>query len=489
MTAANRVRVTVVRESTLGTTPTTPRMRSSQFTEADPQFKRTYVDPDDIRSDRNLTDPIPVMAEADVNLKFNLRFPIDNFPESEFMRAAMLEEWMKTPEKYNDGTADSIITNVAAGSPDIITVSTTGVAFLDGHITLHTGFTNAANNGVFFPSASSSTTITFGNGVMVTEAAPPAEARIKIVGWRGGTTDISATATGLAAATTNFITAGFMVGMWIKIGGSTGPSKFATTALNSYARVIGVTASALTLDNRPTGWTTDAGTGQAIRIWFGDFIKNGVNKKSVSIEFGYMGQDTPSYVLCAGQVPNIYELTFASRAVIKGSVSFLGMSGALSTTTVDAAPDELITESVMAANVNVGRMSENGTKLVMPNCAREFSISINNNLRKIECIDDDAPVGINEGDCTVTGKLGTYYGSTLLYTKFLDGTPTSLNAVVERNNRAFIVDVPKATYRSGGPPVTGKNTDVMLSLDWQASLESTYFNCSVIFNRLWWVEN
>jgi hypothetical protein len=156
---------------------------------------------------------------------------------------------------------------------------------------------------------------------------------------------------------------------------------------------------------------------------------------------------------------------------------------------VDASPDARATGVVMAANANVGRMSEGGTKLVVPNCAREFSLQINNNLRKIECVDDDSPVDINEGEFSVTGKINGYFGSNLIYTKFLAGTPTSLSSIVAKNGQAFILDVPRATYRSGSPNVTGKNVDVMLNLDFAASIETTYFNCALILNRLEYVES
>lgn len=488
MSESNRVQIASVVESTLGTTPTTPRMRLTRFTSGDPQFKRVFVDPDEIRSDRMLGDPIPVMAEADVNLGFELHFPLNDGPMSNRIKAALFSAWVNTPEFFNDGTADSIITQVNAGTDGFV-VPSGGTAFVVGHLFRASGFTNSGNNATFRVTTTAAALITVAGAGLTAETAPPGTAKIKVCGLRCDSGDVNATSTGLASTTTVFTAYGLAVGMWIRIGGSQNAEKFATAALNSYARVIGVTATALTLDNLPVGWTTDAGAGKAIKIWFGDYIKNGTTKTGESIEFGYLAQTTPTYVLCKGQIPNTLEFNITSRQKITGSCSYMGMEGALSTTAQDASPDAVSTERVMAANAYVNRMSEGGSKLVSPNCAREFSISINNNLRKLECVDDDAPIGINAGEFMVTGRLSGYYGSDAIYTKYLAGTPTSLSSVIERNSQAVIFDVPRATYRDGSPAVTGKNTDVMFGPSWQASAETDYFNASLIINRLPYVES
>lgn len=487
MTASNRTAVSLVRETTLGTTPTTPRMRTARLTSIDPQYKSNFVDPDELRSDRMLNDPIKVMEEADVNWGFEQYFPVDGDPLSEIIRSAMFSAWVNTPTYDNDGTADSVVTD-AGTTTDTYVVASGGASVVVGHLVRATGFTNSANNQVFRAASSTGTTIVGSSLSLTAETAPPAAAKLKVVGFMGATADITATATGLGSTLLNFTTLGLAVGMWVKIGGTAAGDKFATAALNSYARITVIAANAITLDNRPTGWTTDAGTGKTIKVWFGDYIKNGTTKTGLSIETGYMGQTTPTYILAAGQIPNTLEWNITSRQKITGSVAFMGMSGAQSTTPQDASPDAASTAVVMAANANVSRMSEAGAQLVSPNCAREATFSINNNLRKLECVDDDAPIGINEGEFSVTGRANTYFGSNSLYAKFLAGTATAINAIAAKNGQAVIWDAPRVTYRSGSPNVTGKNTDTMLPLDWQASAETTYFNASFIINRMEYLE-
>ena len=88
----------------------------------------------------------------------------------------------------------------------------------------------------------------------------------------------------------------------------------------------------------------------------------------------------------------------------------------------------------------------------------------------------------------VTGRLASYFGSNALLQKFYAGTPTSINSRAFKNSQAVVFEVPRAVYRSdGNPVVSGKNTDVMLPLGYQASFDALT-SAHVIFNRLEYVE-
>jgi hypothetical protein len=51
-----------------------------------------------------------------------------------------------------------------------------------------------------------------------------------------------------------------------------------------------IAAAKLTLDNLPTGWTTDAGTSQTVKVWFGDQLKNGTTQFGQTIERGFLAR-------------------------------------------------------------------------------------------------------------------------------------------------------------------------------------------------------
>ena len=114
---------------------------------------------------------------------------------------------------------------------------------------------------------------------------------------------------------------------------------------------------------------------------------------------------------------------------------------------------------------------------------------INNNERQIEAVDQTSPQDIQLGENSVSGRINAYFGSNYLLAKFYAGTPSSINSRVYKNNQAIIWDVPRATYRGGGnPQVSGKNTDVMIPLDYTGSYDSLT-GAQVLMNRMEYVES
>ena len=106
MGTANRTAISTVRESTIGTTPPTPRMRSARITGESLQFGQQFIDSEELRSDRMLGDPIKVMASSSGSINFEVSYPNDNSPESDFLRSAFYSPWVNTPAFDNDGTAE-----------------------------------------------------------------------------------------------------------------------------------------------------------------------------------------------------------------------------------------------------------------------------------------------------------------------------------------------------------------------------------------------
>lgn len=471
MTQSSRLAIGIVRESTAGTTPTTPRMRTLRVTGENLSFAPTYVDSDEIRSDRMNAAPILVMKDSGGSIPFELTYPEDLSPLSEFYRSAFFSTWTNTATRDNDGTADSVITDVA--TTNTIVTCTTGTAFVAKQLVRFTGFGVSGNNGIFACTTGSATVPRFVGSGITNEAVPAAAAKMKVVGFIGDSADINATATGLSSTTTDFTTFGLAVGQWVKIGGTAAGTKFVTTALNDWVRITAITATALTFDNRPSGWTTETGTAITLKVWFGDRIINGITQTSMSIERGFLGQTTPVYIVNTGMVVGQLQHTFASRQKVMGSATFTGMGGSQSTTVLDASYDIATTGNVMAGNANVGKIFDNGSSLTSPNWAKSMDFTINNNLRTVDDVTSQSPAAVREGDCVVTGTIDTYFGDNTLLAKFYAGTASSLSTRVAKDSQALIYTLPAITYRGGGNPnATAKATDTMLSLQFQSSYDS-----------------
>ncbi|MCV9997327.1 phage tail tube protein [Pararhizobium sp. YC-54] len=484
----NRVRMTVVREEELGVTPDTPRMRAHRFTGEGLQYQPSFVQSEEIRDDRMNSDPTKVNETSQGPINGELSYPVDGSPLSMFLESLFFNPWDNTPQRDNDGTADSVITGVAA-TGGVITV-TAGEAFAVGHLIRTSGFAQSGNNGLFKITTGSTTVPAVGNAILTDEAAPAAGARVKVVGFEGASGDITAVADGLSSTTLNFTTLGLSVGQWVKIGGAGAAYRYAAAALNGWARIIDIAANKLTLDNLPTGWATNTGAGKTIRVFFGDTIKNGVTMFSHTIERGWLGQTVPSYIIQRGMVTGQGEFTFASEALATYVLTQSGLTGEVSDASLDDVPEPVTTNRTMAAAVNVGRIAENGVQIGGPNFVRSLGITINNNLRMLNAIRSDeqvGPVDIGTGSCDVTVTMETYFGSKVLLDKLFNSTPTNINARISKDGQALIYGVPRLTFTEGSTSAGGKNQDSMLPLTAMAS-KDTLTGAHILLDRLEYFE-
>ncbi|RWF66843.1 phage tail tube protein [Mesorhizobium sp.] len=474
MTDANRLRLTHVREVTLGTTPNTPRMRTARLTGENIRFAPNYVTSQELRSDRMNSDPIEVNITNQGAINGELSWPVDDSPFSDWLESLFYSAWDNMPFRDNDGTADSVITAVATTNTEV--THTTGDAFVAGQLVRFTGFGVSNNNGVFKCTTGGATTSRYVGSGITDEAAPAAAARMKVVGFQGAAGDIGAGASSLTSSSLDFTTLGLNVGGWLKVGGTAAGNKFATAALNDWVRITAIATNAITLDNLPSGWTTDAGASKTIMVFCGDQLKNGVTQLGQTLERGFLGQDTPNYLISRGMVAGQGTFNFVTEQIATWSMTFNGLTGEQTTTSLDASPDSETTNAIMAAAVNVGRIAENGAIIANKNYIRSCTFTINNNLRNIGGIRSDGLIGpeaIGTGSADVSVAIETYFGSSTLLTKLFANTATNINVRIAKNNQAMIWAVPRITFTDGSPNATAKNTDVMLSLQSQASKDTT----------------
>lgn len=482
MTDSNRLRLTTVRETTLGTTPNTPRMRTARITGESLAYAPQFIQSAELRADRMNADPIKINEQNQGAINFELSYPEADSPMADLLQSTMFSTWVNTPTFDNDGTADSVITDAGTVANTYAVVSG-GTAVKVGHLVRATGFGQPANNQIFRAASSTGTTIVGTALGLAAETVPAAAAKLKVVGFQGAAADITATASGLGSTLLDFTTLGLIVGQWIKIGGTAAGDKFATALLNDWARITAIAATALTLDNLPVGWGVDAGTGKTIKVWFGDQIKNGVAMTSLSIERGFMGQTVPTYIVQRGMVVAQASVAWTTEQLITGSFTMNGLTGSQSTTSLDAVPDAATTNAVMSANVNVGRIAESGSAVGSPNWIRSLTANINNNLRMKTAVGSVGAVDIGVGEIGIDVNLETYFGDNTLLAKLLAGTVGNLNCRSAKNSQAVVMALPRLTFTGGSPSAGGKNQDVTLPLTAMPSID-TLTNAQLIFDRL-----
>lgn len=489
-TSSNRRQIAAVLEVTLGTTPASPRMRQKLAVSESLKYGPTFVDSNEMRSDRMTSDSVLVGLDSSGAIPWEFHYPYPDSCADFDIRSAFYNNWVLTSTRDNDGTADSVITDIGTVANTL--TCTTGAAFAIGHLVRTTGFTAAANNTVARVTTGGTTSYVATAAGYTADATPAAAARAKVVGCQGAAADITATATGLGSTALVFTNMGLAVGQWIKIGGTAAGDKFATAANNARARITAITATALTLDNLPVGWAVDAGTGKTIKVWFGDRIFNGLTQISQTIERGDLGMAVPVYIAQPGMVASQWAISIKPKSIVTGSTTYMGMAGSQSTTALDAVIDSAPSQVLFpqfAGSANIGRISENGVALATPNWCIGLDLTIANNLSPVESLDAVGPQDLVPGECLVTGTLNTIFGDNTILSRYFAGTPTAINIALNKGTQMVFLTMPRVTLNSdGNPNAGGKNQIINANFGFRASKDDALTQTIISLDRLEYYE-
>jgi len=473
----NRVKLSKVRESTFGVTPSNPAFKTQRQTSSSLAFNPQTVTSNEIRSDRQVVDLILVGYQAGGDVGHEMSFgAVDDDLEE-----AVQGTWSLKPIRDNDGTSDSVITQVTASS-DTYTCTDTGADFVAGMLVLASGFTNSGNNSLFKAQAGSSGTavVAPSSPSLTDEAAPPGTAKVRAVGFEGASGDLVAVTEGgnaLTSTSLDFTTLGLSVGEWLKIGGASSGTYLATAEDNGWVRVSAIAANRLSFDRVPTGWTADAGTSKTLQVYWGDRLVNGVTKRSNTFERQYLDHSPVTYEYLTGMTADQLAVNAPAQAIATYSVTYIGAGGTPQASRVSGATDIAApTNAVLNTSVDVGRIAFDGSDITGPNYVMSAAFTINNNLRRQNAVGHIAAVGTGNGEFTVTGTLETYFGDKSVLDKLMNNTLTSFDMRLGRtdgNREKLVFDFPSIKLSSGSPTVSGKNTDVMLSAGFTAFRDAT----------------
>lgn len=474
MTDSNRVRFAMVKEATHNVTPTNPVMQIMRVESISLSESNKTVTSDQIKSSR--LSNAAILTGRTTTGGFTFEFSDTIFDD--LMIASLLGTRQKIADINNGGVADSNITQVTNSSATYA-VASGGAAFVSGHLVRAAGFIAAGNNGLFRVTSSTGTTIVQAGLTLVDEAAPPGAADLRVVGFRGASGDITATAGGLASTILDFTTLGLTVGGMIKMGGATAGEQFAINAANNdFARITGIAAHVLTLDSLPTGWAVDAGTAKTITVYVADVVKVGTNLdgNTFTAETAHLDQAVPTYFVDSGLAVNKLSFKAPVQSKLTCAVDFLGITSltpataAISGATYTPAP----TTGIYNTTSNCSRIMENGVVLGSPTWVTELDFDISNNLRELLGIGNLSAVDIGKGECMVTGKLTAYFGSVALYNRARNLTSTSVQAIFKSpvGNKAYVFNFPTVQLDAPRPNAGGINQDIVVNATINASEDS-----------------
>lgn len=464
MTSSN-IEILSVVEATPGVTPATPRMRRRTWTGESLGLKPGFEKSQRVRDDRMNDDPAKVGLANKGGLNDEFSFPTEGSPESVDLESVFGENWLNAPFRDNDGVADSAILGVDAAT-QVVTVAA-GASFPARALVRFSGFGEAANNALRVVTAASATVPAFAASGLVDEAAPPAAARLKLVGIEGEAGDIQAVADGLTSTALDFTTfAVLRPGAFIVVGGAAAANRFAATATSGWARVAAVAAHKLTLDNLPAGWAADAGAGKSIRIALGDDLRQGKKIITQTLQRRFTGQASPTVMIHRGMLVSDYSLSIERQDAEKGKIvsvqkTFMGLDGDPAGVNLDAAPDPENPARVMAAGVHMGRLYQNGARKTAPNVVKSVKVSLNANAALQGAVDTLAAISHRLGDLDVKLEITALFGDAADWNAFHAGTPLAWNWPMVADGQGVVWQFPRLTYTDAdGPNASGKNATV-----------------------------
>lgn len=464
MSETNRTRISIVRESTFGTTPASPAMLEIPFNSSSLTSSPNTTVSEEIRSDRQTADLFLVGEESSGDISGELQ----GLAYDKLIEGAFYNSITKSEEVENETVGGSVTIDSSAVDGSVV-VSSGGDNFAADDIVRLSGFSNNENNQQFVVTSSTTTNIDGASGT-VTEASSPVGARVKKVGVKGAAGDIVA-ATGpnsLTSTSLDFTTLGLTEGMWLKLGGSASANQFDTAANNDFVRILSISANQLTFDIVPTGWSADTASGKEIYIFIPDYVRNGTTQFSHSIEQSYL--DIGRHQKFTGMVVGSMSLSMDSQSIIGTTFTFTGKRGEYDTSGFSGATYfRRQSRTALNTSSNVGKFAEGGTEISGTNLVTSASVDITNNLRARTAVGSLGATSIGAGTSDITGSLSTYFDTEDLLNKVISNTDTSMQFSLKDNGGAVtFLDLPRMKFSSGSTSISGRNDDVMAELEFQA---------------------
>lgn len=452
----------------------------------------------EIRDDRQVSDLIPIGAEAGGDVGFEFSYGVVD----DILESALLGTWDDTTSATPDAGAMGAGTIPFAATAGFITgqivrlidpsVFPAGEGDTSGlyvvvTVTLNTNITVT-------PVLINTYDASYTDATAITAAfESDASTIVKVVGFAAATADIAYTATGITSAAGIFddflrdgVAKDLAPGHFIRLIGS---DVLVATTNDVFIEVTAVTAAGagLTFDV-PTNWQTDPGTGDDVLIFFGDVLINpatpvALSSRQFAVERSFNDHTPIDRELFLEMGVNTMVQTLAPQAIAVGTVGFFGTTAlAASQTDIlnlytggDPARVDAPAFDVYNTSSNVARLARGGNRVGAGgvNCVVNASVNINNNMRRQNAVGVFGACGIGLGEFSVTGDLETYFDDLSLYNDVLAGNETSLDITMRGNDgRTLLTALPRIKFTGGAPQVPGKNADVLLPLAYQALLDA-----------------
>lgn len=378
-----------------------------------------------------------------------------------FFFADAREKFTTTPLN----TAAVVITAVAT-LDDSYAAAAGLLGVKSGNLVMASGFTNAANNGIKHAAADSIATKVTVTENLTDEAAPPATAKLEVIGHEFTAGQVDITLNGslvrLSSGTYDFTTGGFIAGEWIYVGGDAVGTKFVNN--QGFARISAIVAGYLEFDK--TSWTgaAEVGTGLTIQIFRGHIIKNEsssalIKRRTYHLErtLGDDADGTMSEYL-VGAVPNEMTLSVKQADKVTVDLSFVavdneqrtGLLGVKTGTRPTLTPADAYNTSSDFSRIKLASVSlTDSAPLPLFAFATEMTINVRNNVSPNKAIGVLGAFDTSAGTFEVSGNMTAYFADVTAVQAVRNNADITLDLVMVKANAGMLFDIPLLSLGDG----------------------------------------
>lgn len=441
-------------------------------------FVPIIVDSNEIRSDRQRNKPKLVGFTAGGSVGFEL----SPLTFEEIISGVMFSLWTRT--QRNQGATD--IVSFGAGT---VTLNTgLGADYTVGQVVRldHADANGTVIDGAYEITGIATETLTLAeiDGVspaLTAGLTPNADTIIKVTGFKAQTNaDVSLSVSvgvGTLSCPNGLVDdamgtgSPLVVGQWIKLNG------FATAANNVYVRISSVDTGADEITfQAPSGMITDAATTEQVEVFWGDYIRNGIDAVTdhqFVVERRFEDHNPVLREAFTGMAINQLQLTLAPQSIVTGTMEFFGLN-ALARTEPNVtqiyeggAPNDVAApeKDIYNSSTNIGRIATDLDSLIDGNVNFPLAttLTINNNLRRRDAIGFQGAASIGAGEVTVTGNVDTYFDDLSVLQEIQANTTKRFDMAMQgEDGRVTIFDSPSIVYTGGAAETNAKNTDATL---------------------------
>lgn len=234
---------------------------------------------------------------------------------------------------------------------------------------------------------------------------------------------------------------------------------------NGIKRVVSWTTTVLTVDD----FTIDESATIEITV---KYARGGVFLDSFTIEQQYLSLDPVVCVQLLGLVINQWSLNMQAQDRVLQTFDFLGTKALSGSTAGDGAPTESTDRFICNTTGNIGSLIWNGS--AFQSDVLNFTMALNNNLRNRPAIGRETTKKHGKGRSEPNGSINAYFESTDLLEAFINHDSASLvMPITDPDGNLLSIFLPHLQFPTGFPTIPGVNSDVMVALEYNATIDTT----------------